>query len=127
MADLGTDISSLPDLDFRIQSGYRNLAEAIARRLMTPRGGLFYDPTYGLDLRQYLNEAATDEVLYEIETLVAAECEKDPRILEAAVKASVTRPRTLTLNIELLTDSGPFKLVLAVNDVRVEVLYAETV
>ena len=127
MADFGTDISSLPDLDFRLQSGHRNLAEAIARRLMTPRGGLFYDPTYGLDLRQYLNEAATEEVLYEIETLVAAECEKDPRILEATVKAGVTRPRTLTLNIELLTDSGPFKLVLAVNDVRVEVLYAETV
>lgn len=127
MADFGVDISALPDLDFRLQSGLPNLAEAVARRLMTPRGGLFYDPDYGLDLRQYLNEALTDEVRYEIETLVAAECEQDERILaaNATVVEGPPQARALRILIELETAEGPFRLLLGVNAVSVEVLRAE--
>lgn len=125
MADFGTDLSALPDLSFGLKSGRDNLAEAIARRLITPLGGLFYDPSYGLDLRQYLNEAITDEVRYEIETLVAAECEKDERVLSAeATLIDTDLLRTLQLVIALETAEGPFRLILAVNAVSVEVLRA---
>jgi phage baseplate assembly protein W len=125
MADFGIDLSALPDLSFGLKSGRENLAEAIARRLITPLGSLFYDPNYGLDLRQYLNEALTDEVRYEIETLAATECEKDERVLAAEVKLiDTSTPRTLQLAISLETAEGPFRLILAINAVTVEVLRA---
>lgn len=125
MATLGTDLSAIPDLSWSLKSGLDNLAEAIARRFITPLGGLFYDPSYGLDLRQYLNEALTDEVRYEIETLVAAECEKDERILAAeATLMDTGMPRTVQLAISLETAEGPFRLILIVNAVNVEVLRA---
>lgn len=125
MADFGTDLSALPDLSFDLKSGRDNLAEALARRLITPPGGLFYDPTYGLDLREYLNDAITDEVRYEIETLVAAECEKDERILAAeATLIDTGTPRMLQLAIALETAEGPFRLILVVDAVSVEVLRA---
>ncbi|MDW8269356.1 MAG: hypothetical protein RMN24_09335 [Anaerolineae bacterium] len=127
MADFGIDMSALPDLDFGLKSGTANLAEAIARRLVTPRGGLFYDPSYGLDLRQYLNEALTDEVRYEIETLVAAECEKDERVLSAMATLIDGPPqaRSLQVAVELETADGPFRFVLSINGVTVEVLRAD--
>jgi len=126
MTDFGTDFSALPDLSFVLQSGQANLAEAIARRLMTPRGGLFYDPTYGMDLRGYLNEALTDATRYEIETLVAAECEQDERVLAATATVVEGAPnsRTIQVSIELETAAGPFRLILAVSAVAVEVLRA---
>ncbi|AZF88274.1 hypothetical protein [Meiothermus phage MMP17] len=125
MADFGTDLSALPDLSFDLKSGRDNLAEALARRLITPPGGLFYDPTYGLNLREYLNDAITDEVRYEIETLVAAECEKDERILAAeATLMDTGMPRTVQLAIALETAEGPFRLILVVDAVSVEVLRA---
>lgn len=126
MADFGTDLSALPDLNFSIKSGNDNLAEAIARRLVTPRGGLFYDSSYGLDLRQYLNEALTDEVRYEIETLVAAECEKDERILSAMATLVDGSPQTreVQIAIELETSDAYFRLIVRISDLSVEVLRA---
>ena len=54
---LGTDWAIDSDLEERIRlvSGRENLGLAITRRLSTPRGGLFYDPGYGLDLRLWLS------------------------------------------------------------------------
>ena len=127
MVDFGTDLSALPDLSFGVKSGRANLAEALARRLMTPRGGLFYDPTYGTDLRSYLNEAITDDVIYEIETLAAAECEQDERVLAATASVIEADPsvRKIRLSINLETDVGPFRLILSIDDVAVEVLRAD--
>ncbi|MCS7069103.1 MAG: hypothetical protein N2313_04600 [Meiothermus ruber] len=126
MADFGTDLSALPDLNFSVKSGTANLAEAVARRLITPRGRLFYDLSYGLDLRQYLNEALTDEVRYEIETLVAAECEKDERVLSASATLIDAPPqaRALQIAIDLETSDGPFRLIVEIDNIAVEVLRA---
>src|SRR5207253_1177574 len=79
--DFGADLSALPDLDIRwpLQDGRRNLAEAIARRLQTPRGGLFYAPDYGTDVRSWLNEVLTEDDLFRVKMAVEAECEKDER------------------------------------------------
>jgi phage baseplate assembly protein W len=115
----------LPDLGdrFVLKSGNANLAEAIARRLMTPRGGLFYDQTYGIDLRAFLNEAITDARLRQIESEAAAEATKDPRVEGATATAALVNDR-LTLSLELETGAGPFPLVLAVSDLTVEILRA---
>ena len=127
MADFGTDLSALPDLSWTIKTGKDNLAEAIARRLITPLGGLFYDPTYGLDLRQYIGETLTDEVRYEIETLMAAECEKDERILSAVATIIEASPQLRSIQIELALETAdePYRLILSISDVTVEVLRAD--
>ena len=118
----GTDISALSDLTFGLKRDRENLGEAIARRLQTPRGGLFYDPSYGLDIRAYLSSGMTQAVINEIASRAARECRKDARVLAAAVLVTPVGTRRLELKIELTTTSGTFDLVLAVGDVTVEVL-----
>jgi phage baseplate assembly protein W len=122
MSDFGRDFSALPDQAFSLQEGLPNLAEAIARRLMTPRGGLFYDPSYGLDVRQYLNEANTVAVRFELASLVEAECEKDPRVLAATVEVETLDTRSVRLRAALTTAEGPFPLVIRADELTVEVL-----
>ena len=61
MTDIGTDLYCISDLDpaGRTVSGPEALAQAIARRLQTPRGALAAigdDPDYGLDLRDYVGD-----------------------------------------------------------------------
>ena len=63
-ADINTPIDSatgLPDLDpyFRVVTGRTAVAQALLRRLVTPRGGLLGEPLYGLDVRA----AVTAEVI----------------------------------------------------------------
>ena len=61
MADLGVDVFAVVDLDpaFRLVSGRVAHAQAIARRLGTPRGDLARigdDPDYGTDLRAFVGD-----------------------------------------------------------------------
>jgi phage baseplate assembly protein W len=124
---LGTDISSLPDLDphFVLVSGIANLGQAIARRLETPRGGLFYDPSYGTDIRDYLNASLSSNDLPRIASDVQAEALKDPRVRTAS--ASVTFNSSsfcLSITLRCQTVAGPFTLVLSVSQVTVDLLNA---
>src|SRR5947208_3071152 len=100
--DFGADLAALPDLDPRwpLQSGGRNLAEAIARRLQTPRGGLFYAPDYGTDVRGWLNEAMTGDDVFRAQVAIEAECEKDERVRSASADLSLN-PTLQTLHIRL--------------------------
>ena len=125
MLPLGDDLTAVPDLELMTHGGVPNLAEAITRRLTTPRGGLFYDPDYGVDLRRYLNEAATEEVQFEIARLAEEQAEEDPRVARATAQVSFeqsTRTLTVHLTIELATEQSP--LVLEASNVTVEVLRA---
>jgi hypothetical protein len=127
MADLGIDISCTDDLDpaFTPVTGTLALAQAIARRLITPRGGLFYDLEYGLDLRAYLNAgiAQSDGFAYRLGAQIESECLKDERVL--SVNADVTfDPQTESLTVLLsgVAGAGPFRLVLSIDAVTVEIL-----
>lgn len=122
--DLGTDLSALPDLSFSLKSGRANLVEALARRLMTPRGGLFYDLNYGFDLRAYLQEDINPQTVFELESLVAVELQKDQRVLAAEVTVSQPEHNALRLDALIQLADGPFRLILRATDVSVEVLYA---
>lgn len=122
VAALGTDFRTRPDLSFELQSGWRNLREAILRRLSTPRGGLFYDADYGYDLREFLNEAATTSTLYQLERMTALELEKDPRILQVIASATVVADRHVRLSIQCETELGPYELIVSVDNLRMEVL-----
>ena len=62
MSDLGSDFDCPGDLkpDARLLTSPTEQItawlQALARRLQTPRGALFYDTDYGLDLRSYLSD-----------------------------------------------------------------------
>jgi phage baseplate assembly protein W len=118
----GVDITALPDLAFQTITGPENLVQAIARRLVTPRGGLFYDDQYGFDVRAYLNETLTDDVRFSLETLCAAECEKDERVESAEVTLQTVNLNSLRLEVSLETTGGPVRFILPVNAVSAEVL-----
>lgn len=117
----GYDLSGILDLspDLRTVNGREALIEALARRLTTPRGGLWYDPSYGHDVRQYVN--APDPQPGLIESQVSAECLKDERVLDAEVTV-LSLGEDLRISVEITDGRGPFTLTLKVTQVTVEVL-----
>jgi hypothetical protein len=119
--DLGTDVHITQDAApvWGLARGDVNLANAIARRLGTPRGGLFYDPDYGYDLRAHLNQALTDAEMSAVQGAIVGEVEKDPRVHSGA--ASLRRG-SLEVGLSLETADGTVDLVLRATDVTVEVL-----
>lgn len=115
----GVDIDCLSGhgLSWSLASGSRNVANAIGRRLITPRGGLFYDPDYGFDTREYLGVALTRGKLAELIQGVESEALKDVRV--QAVVASVTttgNPSTsLTLELSVTLADGPtFDMIMSI-------------
>jgi phage baseplate assembly protein W len=125
-ARFGVDIECLADVGQKLTlvSGARNVA--VARRLRTPRGGLFYDPDYGYDLIQFCNADVEAAVMSEIRAGVESEALKDDRVKQAS--CSVTwEPSAERFRVDLRCSSavGPFRLVLAVGSVTVETLKVE--
>jgi hypothetical protein len=118
VADLGSDFSGILDIDpaLTVVSGTRCLAEALARRLTTPKGRLLGDPDYGHDLRQYLNAAIVDTA--QIANAIEIECLKDERV--QGVTASVTfdaATQTITASIIVkISDDESFPFTLAVGE-----------
>lgn len=123
MADLGLDLSCVTDLeeDMAEVSGRTCLAQAIARRLTTPRGGLIDDPGYGYDLRDLLNADVGPRELAAAASAAENECLKDERVLSATVSIVYAQQ---TVDVALEDADGPFKLVLAVDTVTVAILQA---
>jgi hypothetical protein len=122
----GADFSALPELSFTtFKDGVDNLSEALARRLMTPRGGLFYDENYGFDTRSFINETMTDQQTYALERLSAIECEKDERVDGAtATLSSVGDEYKLELDVQ--TTGGEVRLILPLDAVTAEVIRIES-
>lgn len=128
--NFGTDLQAVEGFRFRKVSGLENLAIALLRRLTTPRGGLFYDLTYGTDLRNFLNRAyAPDDtaITWEIEQRAIAEVMKDPRVYDAGAtfEFGTLQDRTGKLVLTIVTAIGPFKLVLKAEEVNSEVIRVE--
>lgn len=125
MADLGTDLNCYPDLDASgaLVSGKTCLAQALARRLTTPRGGLFYDTNYGTDLRLYLNEGLTNEAKSRIKAAIESECVKDERVSSCTAEVTFTlQAQTLRISISIDTAAGPFSLVADVSKLTLDLL-----
>lgn len=120
-AELGSDVSAVPDLDplFTLYTGQQVLGEAILRRLKTTRGGLYYAPNYGKDLRMYLNAAIDAAKLMSIKNDIERECENDERVLTAVASIAFTpATETLTGRIQVTTKNGPFRFVLSISAVE---------
>jgi phage baseplate assembly protein W len=102
-------------------SGFRVVAEAIARRWQTPRGGLIDDPNYGYDLSDYINDDLGPADLARIGQDAAAEAQKDDRVLNATVTLTLIGSVLLAAGV-FTTAQGPFRLVLSVSLVTVTLL-----
>lgn len=130
MAVLGTDIATpdAADIDpyFAPVSGWRGLAQALGRRLVTPRGSLLEDAAYGFDLRSRLYSALTPTDLATLAGFVARELEGDERVESASVTVAYASGR-ITVRAIIETGDGTFRLVLAVSSVTTEILAAEPV
>lgn len=120
---LGTSISCITDLDqnFALVSGRTALGQAVARRLITPRGRLLNDPDYGFDLRQYLNDDLGPGDPARIASGIEQEALKDERVLTASAQVTLMAG-VMTVAIALQDAAGPFTLVLAVSAVTVSIL-----
>jgi hypothetical protein len=148
--DYGSDISTFVanpdgvlDLDptFTIITGTRVVAEAIARRLMTDRGTLAYDPGFGLDLRNWLqmsvaasgggaNSTTARNVpsIFGLKSSLEQECLKDERVDSAAADVVYDRSTervTIRVGITLISNVR-FRLVLTIDAVTAAVLKVTT-
>lgn len=123
--DLGYDLSCVSDIDptGRSVSARRTLAEAIVRRLTTPRGRLIDDANYGFDLTQFLNDDVSPVDLAELKAAAESECLKDERVIAADVSLQLTG-NVLVVTILVQDANGPFPLVAAVSAITATLLSA---
>ena len=104
--------------------GLAALAQALAHRLVTPRGSLLDDPTYGEDARAWVNDDLDDSDLGDLEARVETELRVDERVDDARCAATFADER-ITLDCIVTPAVGrTFRLVLAVSDITVEILTA---
>jgi hypothetical protein len=121
--DLGTCWSCITDVTTpaTLSSGNRCVAEAIARRWGTPRGGLIDDPNYGYDLTDAIGDDLNKSDLAKMAHFAAAEAEKDERVDSADVTIQLIGA-VLIVSGTITTARGPFQLVVSVSNVTVTLL-----
>jgi hypothetical protein len=129
---LGIDIDVIDDLPptFRLAYGPKALANYVLRELITPEGFLAVyfegDPHYGQNVRGRLNSAWTFQELSSLGGAIEAKLRRHDRIESATVAVSHDlATSTLSVDISIETAAGPFRFLLAVTDLTVEVLRAE--
>jgi hypothetical protein len=115
----------------RLASGVDVLAQAIYRRLTTPRGTLDDGDeglVYGLDVLDFVGTLGTDAAVDAIPDVVRAEVLKDDRVDRVEITAKIERLSSGLVVINLDVDVFPadestaFQLTLAVSNVTVALL-----
>lgn len=123
----GTDVSCDSDVDplVRDVNGFTTLAlaEAIVRRLDTPRGSLPDDKNYGISVPSYLNSGRTAQGIRQLAGQIRAEVLLDDRVQSLTVRVapnsvgSDLRIELLVEPIDALLGAGSFTLTLSASDV----------
>lgn len=115
----------------RMVSGAELVAQAIYRRLTTPRGTLRggeEESVYGLDLLDFVGQVGSQAALDALPDVVEAEVLKDDRVLTCDVECTPTTDTdgtvaiVMTVTATLRDDSDQFILTLSVDDVSVTVV-----
>lgn len=122
--NFGKDTSCTDSLKTgRFVTGPRLVAEAVYRRLTTPRGmlrGGEEEADYGLDLTELIGSVSNRSDAAALPGRIENELRKDERI--ESVKVTVTETtqgvaKSFEVFVEATTSEGPFDLTLAVSDV----------
>ncbi len=122
--DFGTDLYCLEDIDAsgRVVSGIEGLAQAIYRRFITPRGWLLDDPDYGTALIEFLGDSIDASGLGRIRAAIVGEAMKDERVASVDATVRIDGAGIITCTLQILSALGPFKMVLGVSGVSVDLL-----
>lgn len=116
MADLGSDIAGIRDVDaaLSVVTGRPALAQAILRRLTTTRGALPEDVTYGYDVTALIGSTAPMSI---VEQRCREQALGEEEVHDASVAAALD-PKTGTLQIALsvVASEGPFELTISVSE-----------
>jgi hypothetical protein len=125
--DFGTCWSCVTDLTMPavMVTGFRVVAEAIARRWQTPRGGLIDDPNYGFDIADYINDDLDTTTLGRLAQALGAEAEKDERVQSCSCTVGLNGEQ-MTVSALVVTAKGPFRMVVAVSKVTTTLLRVTT-
>lgn len=122
MTTFGSDFGGVTDFDanWTFQTNEtRVLQEAIARRLMCPSGGLFYDSRYGFDVRSLIADNVDPDY---VARLIDAEVKKDERVSSSQTLVTVVGD-TATIGVTCVASTGAtFALTLSVNSLTVTLL-----
>lgn len=125
MADLfGSDLSCVTDLtsDCAEVSGITGWLQSLARRL---QGQLFYDPNYGYDLVDLLDDEVNVQDLSAVGADIDSEFLKDERTLSSSttvIKTVSNGAVSLKTTSRVFSAAGPFTLTLSVDNVTVQIL-----
>jgi hypothetical protein len=112
-------------------SGRAALAQAIYRRLTTPRGTLRGgddEQAYGIDLPGFVGDTATQIAVAALPGIIRAELLEDDRIVDAVATVIADAPSnglvTLTIEIRVVPvdDDAELTLTIAVTETSVELL-----
>jgi len=115
----------------RLVSGPELVAQAVYRRLTTPRGTLDdgdEGAVYGLDLLGFIGTVGTRNAIDAIPEAVRSEVLKDDRVdsVEAGVDATIGTDGAVALSItvdaQLADETGSFTLTIGVSDLDVALL-----
>jgi len=134
--DLGTDVSTYVenedgelDLDplFREIEGPVVVAESVGRGFETEPGELPWSEEDGADIGQLLNADLSRAELLAVATELEADARRDERVESIAVEHTFDEAtNTLTISADGTTADGPFRLVLAHDELSVKVLEVQT-
>lgn len=126
MSTIGSDFSAVDDFDeqwsfLETDKEQRTaMVQAIARRIINPRGGNPWDTEYGTDIKQYIADSETPERAADA---LAAEVLKDERVQSSAVRIdSSVKNRWLVFVSFVTNENIRYEFTLAVTDVTVEIL-----
>jgi hypothetical protein len=112
MADLGSDLYGIDDItpDLGEVSGRLGLLQALATRLIQPRGGVHYDENNGFDTRSLLSSEVKPRG---VEQSITAQLLADERVESASVTVTVnSETRQVEIRCDIVDADGPFRLVL---------------
>jgi phage baseplate assembly protein W len=116
-----TDLTS----DCAEVSGVMCWLQSLARRLQTPLGGLLDDPDYGYGILDELDGETNPSDLDAIASKVDSEFLKDERTLASNTNVVTTDNNgavSITITSRVVSALGPFRLVLSVSQVTVQIL-----
>lgn len=109
--NLGIDFSLRERLSNELTGGLALLVESLARRLRTRKGALWYDPTYGSYLPEYLGERFEDGGA-EAAVICELDLEDDPRVLNADVTVDAVNLRGVSLRATVTATLGTVQFVI---------------
>ena len=121
-------IADVPLISTQTSDPVLVVGQRVARRLITPRGGLVAiggDPLFGWDVRQYTNGKMSPAAQQQAVQQIKAECEKDEAVQSASVTIVYSFNGALTISIALTSAVGPLTLVLPVANLTAAQVYTQ--